>query len=69
MTFGERLGNARRIAGLSHKELAAKIDISEPVIAQLEFGVRQPLLADIQRLAKALKVTSDYLLDPENGDL
>ena len=61
MTFGERLWNARRHAGLTQFELAAKIGVSETVIAELEFAGRGPSLENLRRLAIALDITPDSL--------
>ena len=39
MTYGDRIRQARELLGWTQDELARKIDVSQPVIAQLEAGL------------------------------
>lgn len=55
----------RKKKGLSQGELAAAIDMNPSHISRLETGKYQPSVDALQRLATALDVTPDFLL---NGD-
>jgi mRNA interferase RelE/StbE len=46
----------RQMRGLSQAALAAKAEISQPVLSQFERGRRAPALASLRRLARALGV-------------
>lgn len=63
--LGERIAEARRIAGLSQIQLAGRLDTSQRVISYWE---REPVaLKPVQMaaLADALDVTADFLLGRE----
>ncbi len=59
ITFGQRLRQIREAQGYSLKALAEAADIAggATAISRLETGVSQPLLATLQKLAKALRVS------------
>lgn len=60
--FGERLRQAREKRGINQTELAAKAELQPSAIGHFEKNRRKPSFANIRILAKALNVTSDYLL-------
>ncbi len=60
--FGERLRRARENRQLNQTELAAKAGLQPSAIGHFEKERRKPSFANIRSLAKALNVTSDYLL-------
>ncbi len=60
--FGERLRRARENRDLNQTELAAKAGLQPSAIGHFEKDRRKPSFANIRSLAKALNVTSDYLL-------
>ena len=60
--FGERLRRARENRELNQTELAAKTGLQPSAIGHFEKERRKPSFANIRALAKALNVTSDYLL-------
>lgn len=60
--FGDRLLKAREVRGLSQAELAKLAGIQPGAIGHFERDRRKPSFANIRALAKALNVTSDYLL-------
>ena len=62
-TFAERLKHLRKKAGFSQEELAHKMELSIMTIRRWEWGERQPRLEEIQKLAKALNVSEDELLN------
>ena len=60
--FGERLRRARENREINQTELAAKAGLQPSAIGHFEKERRKPSFANIRSLAKALNVTSDYLL-------
>ncbi len=64
--FGARLRQAREARGINQTELAAKTGLQPSAIGHFEKERRKPSFANIRALAKALDVTSDYLLGRTN---
>lgn len=62
--LGEVLRALRLKKQLTQEQLSEKVDVIRPFISALENGTKQPSLAMIFRLAKALDVTPGKLLDP-----
>ena len=60
--FGERLLAAREARELSQTELAQKAGLQPAAIGHFERNRRKPSFANVRALAKALNVSSDYLL-------
>lgn len=63
-----RLQAARINCGLSRKQIAELIGVSESLIGLYESGNRQPSLSALLKLASIYKVTTDYLLGNENSN-
>ena len=63
MVMGKMLRRARIWRKLTQAQLAAKVGVHEMTISKLERGDRQPSLALLRRLAKALKVKVGDLLE------
>lgn len=63
--FGERLKAAREAAGLSRKELGDAINISPAGYAYYERGQRDVTPTSLIRIARTLKVSSDWLIGLE----
>lgn len=60
-------GNVRRLreqAGLSQKALAEQSGVPRPTIAHLESGQANPTLSVVLKVATALGITIDGLVDP-----
>ena len=55
---------ARLLAGLTVAEVAARVGVSDGAVKSWEAGRRTPTAATLLRLADALGVTVDDLLDP-----
>ncbi len=56
----------RESKGMTQRDLAAKAKMTPGYIAQLEMGLRNPSLASLRKLAKALGVSMDDLMtDPQ----
>jgi transcriptional regulator with XRE-family HTH domain len=60
--FGRNLAEAREWAGLSQRQLAARVSLRGMEISQLECGVRPPRLDKVALLADALGVQFRDLL-------
>lgn len=61
-TFGEKLRKLRELKGLSRKQLASLIGVSEITILRWEQGRTYPNLKELQALTLALEVSEDYLI-------
>ena len=64
-TVGERLTSARKNKGLSQPELVHRSGVAQTQISRYETGKAQPRISVLTRLAAALSVDTDWLL---NGD-
>ena len=62
-SFGERLRMRRIAKGLTQKELAKKVGISQRMINYYENHAINPPISIISNLCNALKISSDELLD------
>lgn len=60
--FANRLMSAREMRGLNQTELAKLAGLQPAAIGHFERNRRKPSFSNIRALAKALNVTSDYLL-------
>lgn len=61
-SFTERLISLRKEAGLTQKEIAKKLQISQPQYARTENGGRKPNGATLEKFAKFFNVSVSYLL-------
>ena len=63
-SVARRLKYIRQQKGLTQRELAARVGITQPYIVMLETGKRtNPSLQLLQRLARALRVPLSKLLE------
>ncbi|MDW7649906.1 MAG: helix-turn-helix domain-containing protein [Bacillota bacterium] len=62
LTTGRKIKMTRETKGMTQKQLAGAADVSPGLIAQLETGKVQPSLKTIERIAKALGVSTCYLI-------
>lgn len=60
--FGARLTRARETRGLSQVELARLAGLQAAAIGHFERDRRKPSFANVRALARALDVSSDFLL-------
>lgn len=65
MNFSEVLRKTRKEQGISQKELAAKLGVSQPSYAQYENGKRNPKMETIYKIADALEVPVSVLCTDE----
>jgi len=69
MALGETIQRLREAKRLTQGELARKAKVTRPYITMLETGVKKnPSLAILQRLAKALGVPTSRLLKVHGTD-
>lgn len=66
--LGQRILQAIRAKGISQKELASTVGLTETVISRYISGDRDPKPEVIANIATALHTTSDYLLGIENDE-
>jgi transcriptional regulator with XRE-family HTH domain/predicted HTH domain antitoxin len=64
MSIGERIHQARKMAGKSLRELAPEVGVSVAAISKYERGEDVPSSGVLLRLAKALEVRVEYFLRP-----
>ena len=62
MTFGEKVKEARKEAGLSQEQLAEKLSVSRSAVAKWESGKGMPDVGNLKVMAQLLGVSVDYLL-------
>jgi transcriptional regulator with XRE-family HTH domain len=60
--LGEFIRTQRKQAELSLRELAAKANVSNPYISQIERGLHEPSVRVLTAIAKALDMSADALL-------
>ena len=65
MTFGEKLKNARKEAGLSQEQLAEKLSVSRSAVAKWETDNGMPDVNNLKAMASLLNTSIDYLLDED----
>lgn len=63
MPFKDKLKEARTLSGFTQLMLADRIGVSKQTVTKYETGVREPDLLMLDKLADALGVDVDYLLD------
>ncbi len=62
MNIGEKVKKIRLAKGLTQFELARKVNVSRPLITQIERGTRIPSILLSQDIAKALNCTIEDLI-------
>ena len=60
--FAQRLNGLRRESGLSQKQTADDLGVSQALLSHYENGVREPKLEFIQKTCDYYNVSTDYLL-------
>lgn len=59
---GKNLANIRKEKGLSQEALAFECDLHRTYISGIERGIRNPSIVNLDKIAKALKVSVKDLL-------
>lgn len=62
-TIGERIRAARKAAGLNQADLAARIGVSQPSVANWESGVHDPRRLMLAKVAEALATPLEWLAE------
>ena len=60
--LGERIRKQRKLANLTQEALSEKVGISLPFLGHIERGTRKASLDTLVRIANALNVSTDLLL-------
>ncbi|MBD5129134.1 MAG: helix-turn-helix transcriptional regulator [Ruminococcaceae bacterium] len=60
---GKRINDARKNLGCSREKLAEKADISVQFLADIEKGRKSMTVNTLRRLAAALNVTTDFIVN------
>lgn len=63
ITVGERINNTRKSRGYSREKLAELADISTQFLADIERGRKSMTVATLRKIAAALNVTTDYIVN------
>jgi transcriptional regulator with XRE-family HTH domain len=73
--LGKVIRERRTQASLSLRELAARTNVSNPYLSQLERGLHEPSVRVLTAIAKALNISAEALMvqaglleEPEPGD-
>lgn len=66
--FSENLKAARKVAGLTRKDLAEAVGLTQVTIRNYETGKREPQASSLVNIAKALNLSVDALLGYEASD-
>lgn len=64
--FPERLKQLRLEAGLTQKEIAVQLNMTQPQYARTENGGRKPSTETLKKFASFFNVSTDYLLGKTN---
>ncbi len=67
MFIGEKIKKLRKEKGLTQKELAKRLGVTQQMIASYENGVRYPKMETIKKIADALNVDMFELIFDKNG--
>lgn len=59
----EKIKFFREVAGLSQRDLARQLNVSQSAVAQWELGQTDPTLANLMQIAAALHVTINDLVE------
>lgn len=65
MTFGKKLKEARKNAGLSQEQFAEKMSVSRSAVAKWESDRGMPDVNNLKAMAQLLGVSVDHLLDED----
>jgi len=65
--FGRRLAAFRKAAGYTQQELANETDVSRRMIAYYEGETKHPPTTLLPKLAEALSISTDMLLNTNGG--
>lgn len=67
--YGEKIKNLRKERGLTQEELADMLNIGRSALSLYEIEARQPDPETLKNIAKALNVSTDFLLGITNTEV
>ena len=67
-TMGEIISNLRREQGMTQKDLADKMGVTDKAVSKWERNLSCPDISSIPRLAEALGTTVNVLMDVKPGE-
>ena len=65
--FGKRLASLLKARGMTQKQLAQRLGMSEITISRYVTGERQPSAEAVTNIARELGTTGDYLMGTQNA--
>jgi transcriptional regulator with XRE-family HTH domain len=65
--LGSRIKKLREEAGLTQRDLAKRLKLTQPAIVQWESGDTSPLMGKLPKIAKALGVSVEELMFGERA--
>ena len=68
MPIGERIKRIRKSRGMSQKQVADALNVTQGAVSQWEHGVTEPLSIQIYPLAQLFGITADELLEKSDPD-
>lgn len=68
MTIGEKIKQARMQRGVSQRELAKRLYVTPPTLAHWESGVRKPKKETLERIASALGMQAEDIMQESEVD-
>ncbi|MBR1911711.1 MAG: helix-turn-helix domain-containing protein [Treponema sp.] len=69
ISFINKVEEILRIKGMSQKELASRIGVSEVTVSRWLNGERNPSVRTVEKLAEVLETSASYLLSEEKENL
>ena len=69
MALGEKLTQARKVAGLTQADVAAKLNVSRQAVSRWESGQSKPSTEKLLALGELYGVSIDRLLNTENVEV
>ena len=69
MTVGDRIKQLRKQKDLTQSDLAKEVDLTYIQIGRYETGKSNPSADVLQRLAKALETTTDFLMNGSTDEV
>lgn len=69
IAFGKRLTAAREAKGLTKEKLGKVVDVHHSQIGRYEKGEASPSAEVLKKMANALNVSTDYLMNGTTADL
>ena len=64
--IGERLSHLLKQNGMTQRELAKKVNVTEAAMSRYMQGTRVPRAETLSKMAKNLNTTTDFILTGEN---